>query len=201
MLKRLLSGCIGGVVVLWHLPVAAADPQPHIPDSLQGQVKEITDYYQHVQGKMGNNPQPVTHGAAMQPLASPQAVSIQTAQPSFRSRNQQQNRAYTPLGRDPFAITNAMLQMDQIAHADIEFTQIEDVVVPTMRLRGLIDNDKENKLAALLEVDGLGVFVVREGDTIGLQGVGSNSVLLIEQISNLSLVVKAGHVGQRFIVR
>ena len=209
MLKRLPGSYYSGILLaLCQLPVLAMEPQPEVPESLREQVKEITDYYQSVQQHTGNS-LPHTHaaansGAVREPAQRSAAVQLtgqSRVQPSFSSANQFQGRAFSSQGRDPFAVTYMMLQLQGKPVSDVNFTQIENVAVPTMRLRGLIDNSKEQQLAALMEVDGLGVFVVREGDTIGLQGVGSNSVLRIVQISNLSLVVEAGHVGQRFIVR
>ena len=135
-------------------------------------------------------------------LASERPVSYQQKAPI--SANTQQNFAYDSMGRDPFAVTTNMLKLEGRATSDIEFTQVEDIRVPTMQLKGLIrkkNNTGQQQLAALLKVDGLGTFVVYEGDTIGLQAIGGSGVLMIEKIYSASLVVKAGRVGARFIVR
>lgn len=176
MLKRIqISGLCGILAFVCHAPQAA----PEKPYSTTRPVESGNTYSQ-------NN---------MSVISEPTTLS------SISSGAQASNRAYTAAGRDPFSVTNAMLQLNTKSGSSIEFTQIEDIKVPSMRLRGLIENDSENKMAALLEVSGLGTFVVREGDTIGLSGMGKNNVLFIEKVTNLSLVVKAGHVGQRFIVR
>lgn len=123
------------------------------------------------------------------------------AEQTVYSGSSTNNSAYSRLGRDPFAVTSSMLRMESLADQDIQFTQIEDTVVPKMWLRGMIDKNNNDETAALLEIDGIGMFVVREGDTIGLQQIGSQHVLHIEKITNLSLFVKAGVMEQRFIIR
>jgi hypothetical protein len=69
-----------------------------------------------------------------------------------------------------------------------------------MRLRGLIRGNGK-KLAALLDVENSGVHVVHEGDTVGLNELGQDSVLYIKKINRLNLVVEVGSLGQVLIVQ
>lgn len=99
--------------------------------------------------------------------------------------------------------------------------------VPRMQLRGIVrmskaaeasakdgksakgkaadDKEKAKKLvsevAAILEVEGAGTHIVREGDTVGLQQLGSDAVVKVLRVDRLSLVVEVGTLGQVIIVR
>ena len=89
--------------------------------------------------------------------------------------------------------------------------------LPNMRLRGLIRSamrkstdvfgvaagkkPAQSHKAALLEIEGAGVFVVREGDTVGLHDLGRSAVLKVIRVNELSVVVEAGSLGQVIIVR
>lgn len=109
---------------------------------------------------------------------------------------------YLGESRNPFAPTR------QVATArrgglpgELTLQPLQNAVkLPKMRLRGVV-NDGANQLAALLELEGIGVYVVREGDTVGLYEAGSNHVIQIQKINRLNLLVKAGSVGQIIVVR
>ena len=116
--------------------------------------------------------------------------------------------AFTLAGRDPFALTPNMLDNENFSlRKNIEFTPLgKDYQIPKMRLKGIINDPKQEKMAALLEIEGLGVFVVREGDNVGLHGIGNGrDVIQIEQISRLSLTVLTGTYSgteqKRFVIR
>lgn len=136
------------------------------------------------------------------PNLNNQALPIST-------QNNRDYSAFTVIGRDPFAVTPQMLDNENFKlKQDIDFVPITgDLKLPKMRLKGVITGvDENDPLTALLEIDGLGVFVVREGDTVGLNGIGNGrDVILIESISRLSLVVRTGLYGgvseQRFVIR
>ncbi|MGY8872036.1 MAG: hypothetical protein ACKVJE_16480 [Pseudomonadales bacterium] len=72
--------------------------------------------------------------------------------------------------------------------------------LPSMNFRGLMQ--AKGKKMALLEVMGLGTFVVKEGDKVGLQQVGSSgAVLHILEINELNLIVETGSYGQQMVVQ
>ena len=103
--------------------------------------------------------------------------------------------------RDPFSPTNQMLEFSSRREGGLQFQPLNQAVeVPLMHLRGLVQ-DKDGKLAALLEIENSGIHVVREGDTVGLYDMGSNSVVRVRKINRLNLVVEAGSLGQLIIVR
>lgn len=72
--------------------------------------------------------------------------------------------------------------------------------LPPMIFRGLMQS--KGKKLALLEVIGLGTFVVKEGDKVGLQQMGdSSAVLHILEINELNLIVETGSYGQQMVVQ
>ena len=79
--------------------------------------------------------------------------------------------------------------------------------VPLLTLLGIAKpaGDRMAGLTALLRVDQMGAFVVREGDTISLQrrrrGAGGDDVLRIKTISEQSVTVEAGSFGELIVVR
>jgi len=72
--------------------------------------------------------------------------------------------------------------------------------VPKMHLKGIV-NKGTKKTTALLEVEGAGVFLVSEGDEIGLQAIGQNSVLKIIKVDANGVRVQSGQVNQVIVVR
>lgn len=72
--------------------------------------------------------------------------------------------------------------------------------VPRMRLKGFV-NRGAKKIVALLEVDGAGVFLVSEGDEIGLQSIGQNGVIKVIKVDTNGVRVQTGQVNQVIIVR
>ena len=129
--------------------------------------------------------------------------------------------------RDPFAVTGRMRRIStgNLGIEGVQFVPAEAATLgrrdlPSMRLRGLIRKasskstnvfsvtaTKKQKAAndankaALLEIEGAGVFVVREGDTVGLHDLGRSAVLKVIRVNELSVVGEAGSLGQVIIVR
>ncbi len=126
-------------------------------------------------------------------------------------------------GRDPFAITARLQRVSTGGIEGVQFVPKPETVsatdLPKMRLRGLIrtaaksapasvslasaggKSPKPRLKAALLEIDGAGVYVVREGDTVGLHRLGKTSVLKIVGVTELSVVVEIGTLGEVIVVR
>lgn len=97
---------------------------------------------------------------------------------------------------DPFRISYLMQQKALAGTQGPRFVPLRDAQTPSMTLRGLIDNR-----LALLEVEGAGVYLVREGDTLSLSRQGQNTVMKIEKIDRLSLMVKMGTLEEVIVVR
>jgi len=112
--------------------------------------------------------------------------------------------------RDPFALTNQLVRQDlkrgeasgnQMSNRNYNFTRLSSSVeVPKLTLRGLILKSEHEK-AAILEVEGLGTYVVREGDTVSIPSGGMNNVIKVTQIDRLSLLIEVGKLGEVIVVR
>ncbi|OUS30925.1 hypothetical protein A9Q99_05305 [Gammaproteobacteria bacterium 45_16_T64] len=174
------------------------------PPQLQEQVGTIKDYYQTVRDKAANNTtsKPIKRvESKFGSSAIPTRAATQPQNP-IRAGDNYRAAAYTLAGRDPFSVTPIMLENENYTlKKDVEFTPLAgDFKIPNMYLKGIITGKEEDKnkgkMAALLEIEGLGVFVVREGDTVGLHGIGNGrDVIQIESISRLSLIVRSGSFG------
>ena len=103
--------------------------------------------------------------------------------------------------RDPFTISEHLGVETQRQGSGIEFFPSDGTQkLPNLKLRGYI-GDKEEDPMALLDVEGKGVFLVRKGDTVGLQMGGRHTVIKVKDITNLSIFVEVGTLGQVVIVR
>lgn len=108
--------------------------------------------------------------------------------------------AYRADARNPFAPTRRILERRDRGGGGVGFTRADgDFKFPKMKLRGMVSGDAE--LVALLEIDGEGIHVVREGDTIGLYESDDVQVLRVRRINRLNLEVEGGSLNQVIIVR
>ncbi|MDO9282582.1 MAG: hypothetical protein Q7T88_09395 [Methylotenera sp.] len=108
--------------------------------------------------------------------------------------------------RDPFTTSDRMYgevgnQSAQRAGSGMGFVPGYGAqAAPKMRLKGFVTKGNK-KAAALLEVEGAGVYLVSEGDEIGLQALGQNSVLKIIKVDVNGVRVQSGQVNQVIVVR
>jgi hypothetical protein len=108
--------------------------------------------------------------------------------------------------RDPFTTSDKMygevgIQSAQKANAQQGFVPGYGAqAVPKMRVKGFV-NKGVKKAVALLEIEGAGVYLVSEGEEIGLQALGQNTVLKILKVDSNSVKVQSGQVNQVIIVR
>lgn len=116
--------------------------------------------------------------------------------------------AESTFGRDPFAVTPRLTRVSTGGLQQLQFvpSSAKPRKLPKMKLRGLMHagvgkDAAAKKVAALLEIQGSGVFVVRAGDTIGLHEIGLDTVLKIVKVDTRSVVVETGSLGQVIIVR
>lgn len=105
--------------------------------------------------------------------------------------------AIPQLRRDPFQISYLMQQKaHQKGTGEARFVAVPGVRTPAMSLKGLVNNR-----LALLEVEGAGVYLVREGDTLSLHKTGEHLVIKIDKIDALSLNVRVGALEEIIVVR
>lgn len=103
--------------------------------------------------------------------------------------------------RDPFANSELIVQESVRRRGQPEFIPSQGgVVIPMLRLRGFIKMTGEQP-AALVEAENFGVYVVRTSDTISLQQGTASTVLKVKNITDSSVIVEVGTLGQVIIVR
>jgi len=72
--------------------------------------------------------------------------------------------------------------------------------LPVLSIKGFLENDGHR--AVLLEIEGQGVLMVREGDKVGLQQMtDAGSVLRVVEINELNLTLRADASGKEFVVQ
>lgn len=106
--------------------------------------------------------------------------------------------------RDPFTTTDLMYSEvgnpERAGAAQGFVPGYGPQTAPKMRLKGFM-NRGAKKMVALLEVEGAGVYLVSEGDEIGLQTLGQNTVIKVVKIDINGVKVQAGRVNQVILVR
>jgi hypothetical protein len=117
-----------------------------------------------------------------------------------------QPRTNGVLQRDPFTTSDKMygevgIQSAQKANAQQGFVPGYGAQsVPKMRVKGFVNRGAKRSVA-LLEIEGAGVYLVSEGEEIGLQALGQNTVIKILKVDANSVKVQSGQVNQVIIVR
>lgn len=151
-------------------------------------------------------------------LASGQEMPKWMFETLFSSDDSGINRAdqTVPIERDPFALTpQTFLGVSKVEQA-MEFVRhnqsSQDTLVvpssrritakdlPKMTLKGVADRGSGD-LAALLKIEGIGVRVVRTGDTIGLQAVGKDTAIQVIKVDHHQIIVEAGDLKTAIVVQ
>lgn len=131
----------------------------------------------------------------------------------YKALNQQLSRHVKNQIRDPFSNPlsprkqskeiefkpqRATRPTNQNPTSNLQKKKFSDL--PAMSFRGVTES--AGKKLALLEIHGLGTFVVEKGDKVGLQQVvSSGAVLHILEINDLNLIVETGSYGQQMVVQ
>lgn len=108
---------------------------------------------------------------------------------------------YRGSARNPFDLPPPIVERLSAGDAKAGFQPVEGgFKVPDMKLRGVVLRQDGGK-AALLEVQGVGTHVVREGDTIGINAASPNAVIRVKRIERMQVEVEAGSMRQIILVR
>lgn len=108
---------------------------------------------------------------------------------------------YRSDARNPFELTSPIIERLTAGETGVSFQRADgSFKVPNMKLRGMVLRQDGGK-AALLEVQGLGTHVVREGDTISINAAIANAVVRVKRIERMQVEVEAGSMRQIIIVR
>lgn len=70
--------------------------------------------------------------------------------------------------------------------------------VPKMKLRGFVNNKQS---VAVLDIEGVGTYLVRKDDEIGLQAIGKNTVIKIIDVDGMGVKVQSGTFNRVIVVR
>lgn len=107
--------------------------------------------------------------------------------------------------RDPF--TPSMKMYDAVGRQSGNTAGVfgfvpntEGMKVPGMKLRGLM-NTRSGEFIALLEISGIGTYMVREGDEFNIDPAQPRNALRISKITRLSVTVETGMLGSIRVMR
>lgn len=143
-------------------------------------------------------------GTLLISLAMPiTAAEIQFSQPNYQAFSNGQIEQ--PGVRDPFTPSRLMYEIvgtqSGLANGAYGFVpSLQGVKIPKMKLRGFINKEKESPLA-LLEIQGAGTFMVREGDEINIDPSQPRQAIRISKITRLSVTVETGTLGSIRVLR
>lgn len=113
----------------------------------------------------------------------------------------QQNGSQKDSGRNPFSDTGLIYkEAEQQRMGSVSATSRLPEGVPNLLLRGYIEGE-DRRSAALIEIQGAGVYVVHEGDSLNVHSGRQNIQLKVREIRNMNAIVGVGVRGQEIIVR
>lgn len=130
----------------------------------------------------------------------------------YQAIDKQLNKRSNNSQRDPFANTLSSVQNTQQPQANPSFTRnnqifkakkdetTEDNPIPILSFKGILQQG--DKKLALLNIEGQGTFVVKEGDKVGVQQVGNSAAVLhILEINELNLIIETGSYKEKMVVQ
>ncbi|RDE18313.1 hypothetical protein DV711_16770 [Motiliproteus coralliicola] len=144
-----------------------------------------------------------------------QATDLQSKMETYyQTLNQQLDKHLKNRPRDPFnnpyqnstdlsfkpqSKLNSTPAAPTTANAPV-FKRRSNAGLPNMSFKGMIVVNNEKQ--ALLEIEGVGTFVVKEQDKVGLQQVNSTgAVLHVIQINELNLIMETGSFSEKLVVQ
>ncbi len=111
-------------------------------------------------------------------------------------------QAYQAGARDPFSATPEMQQFESEQNGGHVFQRSAGLYkIPSLKLKGVLTRSAGSEPLALLEIAGRDVYMVSNGDEISFDPVNPAQVLKIQKISQLSVVVEVGTLGDVMVVR
>lgn len=156
------------------------------PTDLFGNLNKLEQYYENVNKQLDKR--------LSRTPRDPFADTALTREPSAgRDENSAKRKALfvpnkTPNGShqtsaNTFSSSNSSAQRD----------------FPQMQFKGFMMIAGEK--AGLLDITGLGTFVVKEGDKVGLQQMTNDTVVRIVEINALNLIIEFGNLGEKVVVQ
>lgn len=123
--------------------------------------------------------------------------------PAWAADYAQAQNAGQQVKRDPFTASDLMHSLVGTQAADAASSGRGFIAggadqIPKMKLRGFVNNKQS---VAVLDIEGVGTYLVRENDEIGLQAIGRNTVIKIIEVDGMGVKVQSGTFRQVIVVR
>jgi len=170
---------------------------------LEKNLQTLDTYYNKVREKSGTGNAEATKPLA-QEAAKPKAAVQKPVPQVIAQPTQPERKTRGTYERDPFAYTDRIKLNDPVfGGAGVSYSPkpiTAQAALPRMTMKGFLSGGEEQSIG-LLEIEGMGVQVVRKGDVVGLQQVGLDAVVRIIDMSSLGLIVETGSSGQAIVVR
>ncbi|GEM_PF-6731279 len=177
---------------------------------LQKNLKVLEDYYGKISEKSGGRKADAdaeledTVGTLPANSEASRQRKDQNSYALNSTVNRNRHNQLPRIARDPFAYTDRIVNSDPaFAVGGVGYTSKTLPVqgtLPKMQMRGFLEKGEDDRIA-LLEIEGTGVHMVREGDIVGLQAIGIDGVVRILELRALSLIVETGLSGRVVVVR
>ncbi|WP_372832439.1 hypothetical protein [Pontibacterium sp.] len=191
MAVRFLLALVVWIPLIAQAETANESPSPLRVEALDssdlaGNLKKLEQYYARVNQQMDKR---LSRNAR-----DPFADTEQTRQPSAPSLQKKDLFVPKRLSGNTTEDTKSSGKFS-LSQAQQEESQ----GIPRMQFRGFIRMDGEK--AGLLNINGLGTFVVKEGDKVGLQQMTSDTVVRIVEINPLNLIIEFGNLGEKVVIQ
>lgn len=138
-------------------------------------------------------------------LFSQEIIAVNFQFPQTNSNGVSDSKPEQSTVRDPFTPSRLMYEIVSSQSGLSSNTygfipNLQGINIPKMILRGYVDKENESPLA-LLEIEGSGTYMVREGDEINIDPSQPRQAIRISKITRLSVTVEAGTLGSIRILR
>lgn len=133
-------------------------------------------------------------------LVNCRAEGVGTAVPDIPQVVPEQAWLHDPFTPSTLMYERARMQGGKMRGAYGFIPSPENTSIPRITLRGLL-NKSAGEFIALLEVQGMGTFMVREGDEFNINPSQPENAIRISKITRLSVTVEAGHLGSIRVLR
>ena len=192
------------VLYVFFIPTVTADETPSnsiVKEQVLGLLDMIKERNTLINEKM--------LGATPSDVSQSQVTNTRNAQPPMPIANiNPSSNAFVNGIRDPFAVTQEIAVLNQAgqtaqgAYASRSFKSSSLAFnLPKLTMKGVVFKAQEKLPIALLEIGGIGVYMVRVGDEFSFNPAIPTQVIKVIKISRLNVVVEVGTLGDLIVVR
>jgi Tfp pilus assembly protein PilP len=189
---------------VFFVPTAMANETPPnsiVKEQVLGLLDMIEERNKIINEKMfGETPSDVNQSQVTNINKAQTPVPIANINPSIN--------AFLNGVRDPFAVTQEIALLGQAGqtaqgpYAGHSFKSSSLAFnLPKLTMKGVVFKAQEKLPIALLEIGGIGVYMVRVGDEFSFNPAIPTQVIKVIKISRLNVVVEVGTLGDLIVVR